>query len=98
VCRRRFGARQGRSGLVVTHKSMSRVPGPPDATGVQHVALSRFVVAHQCRTGVPGLSEPISVHPVEAASQGVTRQLLCGGLVAESAPRERTWLTPAQGQ
>jgi len=98
VCCRRFGAFQGRSGRVFTHQSVSLVPGPPEATSAQHVALSIYVVAHQSRTGVTRLPEPTSVQNVVATSQGVTRQLSCRGLVAESALRLRTWLTSDQDQ
>jgi len=98
VCRRRIGACQGRSGRVVPRQSVLRVAGPPEATSVQHVALSRFVVTHYVRTGAPGLPESTSVQHVEATSQGVTHQLLCRGLVAENALLLRTWQTPDQAQ
>jgi len=98
VCRRLFGACQGRSGRAFTHQSVPRVPGPPEATSVQHVAFFRFFVAHQSRTGVSRLPEPTSVQHVKAASQRVTLQLLCRGLVAKSALQLRTWLTPDQAQ
>ena len=98
MCRRRFGAFQGRSGRFVTHQSVPRVSGPPEATSVQHVILSGFVVAHQLRTGASALPEPISVQKVEATSQGVTHKLLCRGLVAERTLRLRSWLIPDQAQ
>ena len=98
MCRCCFGARQGRSGWVVTHQSVSRVLGAPEATSAQHVAFPRFVVAHHSTTGVPVSPEPTSVQHVEAISQRVTRQLLCRCLVTECALRLRTWLTPAQTQ
>ena len=44
MCRRRFGACKGRSGRVVTHKTVLGVPALPEATSVRHVEASALAV------------------------------------------------------
>ena len=59
------------------------------------MSFSRYVVTRQSRTDVPGLPEATSVEYVNGTAQGVTRQFVCRGLVAQELyDYSPGWLLP----